>query len=57
MTIWQLTPDDVEAVMTQLKAGRTPKEVADDLGISIEMVTCAVRKWPTVSRRNRWAAL
>lgn len=50
MTILQLTAEDVEAVVTQLKAGRTPKEVAQDLGISVEMVTCAVRKWPTTRR-------
>lgn len=58
MTIWQLTSDDIEAVVTQLQAGRSPKEVADDLQISVEMVTCAVRKWPTVRRRqNAWAVL
>lgn len=52
MTILQLTADDVEAVMTQLQAGRTAKEVAEDLGISVEMVTCAVRKWPTIRRSS-----
>ncbi|MFZ5814706.1 MAG: hypothetical protein ACOY93_05335 [Bacillota bacterium] len=58
MTIWQLTAEDVEAVVTQLKSGRTPREVAEDLGISVEMVTCAVRKWPTVQRQfNPWAML
>lgn len=55
MTIWQLTADDVEAVVTQLKAGRTPKEVAEDLGISVEMVICAVRKWPSIRRATPWA--
>lgn len=50
MTILQLTTEDIEAVMTQLNSGRTSKEVAEDLGISVEMVTCAVRKWPTIRR-------
>lgn len=54
MTIWQLTHDDVEAVVTQLKAGRTAEEVAQDLGISVEMVVCAVRKWPTIRRSHTW---
>ncbi len=54
MTIWQLTADDCEAIVTQLSTGRTPKQVAEDLGISVEMVTCAVRKWPTVGRRSAW---
>lgn len=54
MTILKLTVDDMEAVVNQLEAGRTPEQVATDLGISVEMVTCAVRKWPTVQRRNRW---
>lgn len=56
MTIWQLTAEDVEAVMALLKTGRTPKEVAEDLGISVEMVTCAVRKWPALQRTiSPWA--
>lgn len=54
MTIWQLTEADVEAVVTQLNAGRKPNEVAEDLGISVEMVHCAVRKWPIVRRFNPW---
>lgn len=54
MTIWQLTNHDIEAVMTQLKAGRSTEEVAQDLGISVEMVVCAVRKWPTIRRTNPW---
>lgn len=54
MSIWQLNADDVEAIMTQLKAGRSAQEVADDLDISIEMVTCAVRKWPSMRRNNIW---
>jgi len=54
MTIWQLNDADCEAIVTQLKNGRTPKQVAEDLGISVEMVTCAVRKWPTVQRKTAW---
>lgn len=57
MMIVKLTRDDVEAVVTQLESGRTQKEVADDLGISVEMVTCAVRQWPSVRRAMRpWNA-
>ena len=56
MTIWKLMDADVEAVVNQLKAGRSPKEVADDLGISVEMVTCAMRKWSSKpSKFNPWA--
>lgn len=50
MSIVQLTKDDCEAVVTQLKTGKTIKEVATDLQISVEMATCAVRKWPELSR-------
>lgn len=56
-TIWQLSEYDVEAVVTQLKAGRTAEEVAVNLGISVEMVSCAVRKWPKIQRNNPWADL
>lgn len=45
MTFWKLMPQDVEAIVTQLKAGRSRQEVAADLGISVEMVSCAERKW------------
>ena len=56
MTIWKLMPEDIEAVVTQLKAGRTRDEVAHDLGISVEMVTCAVRKWSAMPKRfDPWA--
>lgn len=55
MQIWQLMPEDVEAVVTQLKAGRSRKEVAADLGMSEEMVTCALRKWQnSPARFNPW---
>jgi len=48
-------PEDVEAVVTQLKAGRSRKEVAADLGMSEEMVTCALRKWQnSPARFNPW---
>ncbi len=53
MTIWQLTDDDVEAVVSQLKAGRKLEEVASDLGISVEMAVCAMRKWSDVVRLRR----
>ncbi|MEW8977705.1 MAG: hypothetical protein AB2385_04795 [Symbiobacterium sp.] len=58
MTIWQLMPEDVEAIVTQRKAGRSRKEVADDLGISVEMVACAERKWQSKPDLFRsWYAL
>lgn len=50
MTIWQLTHDDVEAVVTQLRAGKSLKQVADDLQISVEVAVCAVRLWPKLIR-------
>jgi len=50
MSIVQLTKDDCEAVVTQLKNGKTIKEVAADLQISVEMAACAVRKWPELSK-------
>lgn len=56
MTFWQLMPEDVEAIATQVKAGRSREEVANDLGISVEMVTCALRKWSAMSKRfDPWA--
>lgn len=57
MTILKLTVDDIEAVVNQLEAGRTPEQVAHDLDISVEMVTCAVRKWPSLRRNWAWIAL
>ena len=54
MSILQLTADDVEAVMNQLKAGRTLQQVAKDLDISVEMVVCAMRKWPSINRHAVW---
>jgi|GEM_PF-2202676 len=51
MTFWQLMPQDVEAIVTQLKAGRSRQEVAADLGISVEMVFCAERKWHEAAYR------
>ena len=45
MTILQLTPDDVEAIHYLILSGKSPVEVAIDLGISPEMVICAERKW------------
>lgn len=54
MSIYQLTDADVEAVVNQLKAGRSMKQVADELGISVEMVLCATRKWPELYRRSVW---
>lgn len=56
MSIWMLTDADVEAVVNQLKSGKTVNEVAADLEISAEMVTCAVRKWPALNRRHSVAA-
>jgi uncharacterized protein (DUF433 family) len=50
MSIWQLTEDDIEAIVNQLNAGRSKQEVAEDLGISVEMVVCAIRKWPRLRR-------
>ncbi|MBP2017107.1 uncharacterized protein (DUF433 family) [Symbiobacterium terraclitae] len=52
MTFWQLMPADVEAIVTQLKAGRSKQEVAADLGISVEMVSCAERKWQMATNRQ-----
>jgi hypothetical protein len=54
MTIWKLNNDDVEAIVTQLQAGRSLKQVADDLGISEEMAACAVRKWPAIRPMQVW---
>jgi len=54
MTIWQLTKDDVEAVVTQLHQGKSLAQVADDLGISVEMAACAVRKWPRMQKPVFW---
>jgi DNA-binding NarL/FixJ family response regulator len=54
MTIWKLTTDDVEAVMTQLRKGKSLKQVADDLGISEEMAACAVRQWPSIRKQSLW---
>lgn len=53
MSIVQLTRDDCEAVVTQLRNGKTLKEVAADLQISVEMATCAVRKWPELSNSHK----
>ena len=50
MAIWQLTPDDIEAVVTQLRTGKRLEEVAADLGMSVEQAACAVRLWPKVRR-------
>ncbi|MGE5673389.1 MAG: hypothetical protein ACM3XM_05830 [Mycobacterium leprae] len=57
MAIWQLTDEDVEAVVSQLQAGKSKSEVAENLGISVEMVTCAVRKWPSIHKRRNMARL
>lgn len=55
MHILQLTPLDVEAVMTQLKQGKTYAAVAADLGISLEMVVCAARKGKNVRPFFMWS--
>ncbi len=55
MTIWQLTEADVEAVVSQLQAGRTKEEVARDLGISVEMVTCAMRLANRIRKPFPWS--
>jgi uncharacterized protein (DUF433 family) len=52
LSIWQLTRDDVEAVVSLLKRGKTMEQVAADLQISVEMVACAVRKWPQLRKRS-----
>lgn len=57
MAIWELTADDVEAVVTQMKQGRSIKEIAVDLDISEEMALCAVRKWPSLQKRRKWFEL
>ena len=57
MSIWQLSEYDVEAVVSQLKAGKTLKQVAEDLGISVEMAACAVRKASELRRNTLWAYL
>lgn len=54
MTIWQLTREDMEAVVTQLRKGKSLQQVADDLGISVEMAACAVRKWPSMQKPMPW---
>lgn len=54
MTIWKLTAADVEAVVSLVRAGHKLEEVAADLGISVEMAVCALRKWPEISRPARW---
>lgn len=55
MRINKLTPADVEAIMTRLRKGQPVLEVAGDLGISVEMVLCAKRNWPTISRTSHWS--
>jgi hypothetical protein len=45
MTILQLTPDDVEGIHYQILSGKSRIDVANDLGISVEMVVCAERQW------------
>jgi uncharacterized protein (DUF433 family) len=50
MRINKLSPADVEAIVTRLTKGHSILEVAGDLGISVEMVLCAKRKWPEVNR-------
>lgn len=50
MRINKLSPADMEAIMTRLRKGHSVLEVAGDLGISVEMVLCAKRNWPSVNR-------
>lgn len=57
MSIWQLSDYDVEAVVNQLKSGKTMKQVAEDLEISVEMVACAVRKAASQRRNALWSFL
>lgn len=48
MRINKLTPADVEAIVTRLRKGHSILEVAGELGISVEMVLCAKRRWPSI---------
>jgi uncharacterized protein (DUF433 family) len=45
MSIWELKYEDCEAVVNQLRAGHSREEIATDLGITVNMVVCALRKW------------
>lgn len=55
MRITKLTPADCEAIMTRLRKGHSVLEVAGDLGISVEMVLCAKRQWPSINRKPFWS--
>ncbi|HLO02689.1 MAG TPA: hypothetical protein VK191_06245 [Symbiobacteriaceae bacterium] len=57
MRINKLSPADVEAIMTRLRKGHSILEVAGDLGISVEMVICAKRNWPSISPKSSPASL
>jgi uncharacterized protein (DUF433 family) len=54
MMIWQLTDDDVEAVVNLMKKGHSVEEIAKEFGMSVEMVVCATRKWPRMQRKFAW---
>lgn len=56
MSIWELKYEDCEAVVNQLRAGHSKEEIAADLGITVNMVVCALRKWDReFARRPRIA--
>lgn len=55
MRINKLSPADVEAIMTRLRKGQSVLEVAGDLGVSVEMILCAKRNWPSISRQANWS--
>lgn len=44
MNVWELTTDDVEAVVNLQRGGMSRQEVAKTLGMSMHMVVCAERK-------------
>lgn len=59
MRINKLSPADVEAIVTRLRKGHSVLEVAGDLGISVEMILCAKRNWPSLNparalANHRW---
>lgn len=51
MSPWQLSDDDIVLIIGMLNAGKSAEEVANSLHISLQMVACAVRKWPYMKTR------
>lgn len=44
MMVWELTMDDVEAVVNLQGRGLSREEIAKSLGMTVHMVVCAQKK-------------